>query len=181
MGSTLVRFTVQTFPPLRVIGGSVRIKLDAGFDDPTIENLWKRIKSDGSLVDLESLQNRATPEPDLVGWMGDWQPGDDAYTYLAGMLFAANTPVPEGFTGRDIPAGEMAIGWIAETADEEGGDIHAGASAYLAAAMREHGYEYDGARGGFEMECYTQERFRAAEQQGGQVILDFITPCKQRS
>ena len=180
MGSKLVRFVVQSFPSPCVIGKSVQQKAETTLDDPTIPDLWTSMANDGSLNILQAIPNRLTPNPDTVGWMGDWQPGAETYTYLAGVLVQPNTPVPDGFVSRDIESCDMAIGWIQGTDGDEGGDIHAQASAHLTGAMNEHGYEYDSSHGLFEMEYYSHERFRLAEQRGEKVILDFYTPCKKR-
>ena len=134
------------------------------------------MSQDGSLQVLRALSNRLRQEPDTVGWMGDWNSGDATYTYLAGVLFHPGTPVPDGYVSREIATGEMAVGWIAETEDEEGGDMHVQASAHINHAMHERGYEYDDSRGGFEMEYYAHDRFHLAEQRGEKVILDFYSP-----
>ena len=179
MGSTLVNFFVQPFPAARVIGKSVIQKLDAGLHDRTIQDLWERMANDGSLDFLLSLPNRTSREADTVGWMGDFQPGDDKYTYLASVLFDPGAPVPEGYVSREIAACDMAVGWVQGTEGSEGGDFIANASDHVTKAMKEHGYEYDGANGLFEIECYTVERFRAPLKRGERPILDFYSPCKK--
>ena len=95
MGSKLVKFSVQSFPKARMIGKGVLVKSDVGLDDRTIQDLWKRMANDGSLDFLLNLPDRSTQNNDTVGWMGDFQPGDEAYIYLAGVLVNQNTPVPE--------------------------------------------------------------------------------------
>jgi predicted transcriptional regulator YdeE len=179
VGAKLVKFEVKSFSEVRVIGKSVIQKLDAGMDDSTITDLWKSMDNDGSLAFLSGLPKRLTQNPDTVGWMGDFKPGDGEFTYLAGILAKPNTPVPSGYVYRDIPNCTMAIGWIQETADDKGGDIHANASEHMAKAKKENGYEFDGSHGFFEMEYYSFERFRISEKRGEKVILDFYSPCKK--
>lgn len=179
MGAKLVKFSVESFPETRVIGKSAAVKTEAAIDDRTIEELWEGMARDGDLDFLLGLPDRATPSPDTVGWMGDWQPGAETYTYLAGILAQAGAPVPEGYVYRDMAACEMAVGWLQETDGDEGGNIHADASYHINKAMQEHGYEYDGSHGLFEMEYYSHERFRIPEQRGEHVILDFCSPCKK--
>lgn len=179
MGAKLIRFTVAPFPGARVIGKSVIQQVSAGVDDRTIQDLWERMAGDGSLDVLFNLPSRATPERDTVGWMGDFHPGDAQYTYLAGVLFDPGTPAPDGYVFRDIAACDMALGWIEETDGPEGGDLFANASEHVTRAMQEHGYEYDGAYGLFEMECLSAERFRARAERGERPILDFYSPCKK--
>jgi predicted transcriptional regulator YdeE len=179
MGTKLVKFSVESFPKTRVIGKSVAVKIDIELEDRTIETLWESMMQDGSLNLLTSLPERTTQDPDTVGWMGDWHPGDAVYTYLAGVLVAPGTPVPDGYVYRDIDACEIAVAWLQATEGDEGGNIHADASSHINKAMQEHGYEYDGANGLFEMEYYSHERFRIPEQRGEYVILDFYSPCKK--
>ncbi|WP_066498276.1 hypothetical protein [Abyssisolibacter fermentans] len=180
MGSKLVKFDILTFAKARVIGKKVVQKLDIGIDDSTIQDLWAGMTDDGSLDFLFTLPERSTKTPDRVGWMGDFKPGDEEYTYLAGVLVNHNTPVPEGYEYRDIANCEMAIGWIQRTEDDNGGDIHVNASEHISKAIQENGYEYDSTHGFFEMEYYSYERFNVPEERGGNVILDFYTPCKKQ-
>ncbi len=179
MGAKLIKFTIEPFPKTRVIGKSVAVKIDIALEDRTIETLWESMAQDGSLDFLISLPGRTTQNPDTVGWMGDWQPGDPTYTYLAGVLVAPDTPVPGGFVCRDIAACTMAVGWLQGTEGDEGGNIHADASEHINKAMQANGYEYDGSNGLFEMEYYSHERFRIPEQRREHVTLDFYSPCKK--
>jgi predicted transcriptional regulator YdeE len=179
VGSKLVHFSVQSFPAMRVIGKTTGVKEPTTLDDPTIENLWETMARDGSLELLHSLPGRVNQAPDTAGWMGDFQPGDNAYTYLAGVLFQPDTVAPDGFTYRDIEAADLAVGWIKGIEGDEGGDMMANASGHLAKARQEHGYEYDGSHGLFEMEVYTYERFHAPLERGGQPVLDFYSPSRK--
>ena len=179
MGSKLVKFLVRTFPKTRVIGKSVIQKIDVGIDDRTIQDLWEGMTKDGSLDFLLNLPNKITQNRDTVGWEGDFQLGDDQYTYLAGVLVEPNAPVPEGYVYRDIEECEIAIGWIQAIDGDEGGDLHANSSEHITKAMADNGYEYDGSNGLFEMEYYSHERFRIPLEKGEKVILDFYSPCKK--
>jgi hypothetical protein len=125
------------------------------------------------------LPARTAQSPDTVGWMGDWHPGAEFYTYLAGVLVAPDTPTPDGYTYRDIAACDMAVGWLQETDDDEGGNIFVNASEHVNNAMKANGFEYDGSHGLFEMEYYSHERFRVPQKRGEKVILDFYSPCKK--
>lgn len=137
------------------------------------------MQEDGTLAKLASLPNHFTPDKDTAGWMGDWNPGDASYTYLAGMLFTPGTPISEGFTGREILPGEMAVGWLQDTEGDEGGELHAAASGLVGQARDAHGYTYDGSRGLFEMEVYPLARFFRALERGERVMIDFYTPCRK--
>ncbi len=181
MGAKVVKFSVEPFPETRVIGKSVAVKTDVGIDDSTITDLLESMAKDGSTDFLLSLPERITSSPDTVGWMGDWQPGAETYTYLSGVLVTPDAPLPDGYTYRDIAACDMAVGWLQETDGEEVGNIFANASEHINQAMRENGYEFDGSHGLFEMEYYSYERFRLPTQRGEKITLDFYSPCKKSS
>lgn len=181
MGTKLVRFKVDTFPKMRVIGKSVSlIEGSVSPDDPSIENLWDSMAQDGSLDVLARLPGRVGPQGDMVGWMGDFHPPDMHFTYLAGALFETDVAAPEGFTFRDIEAGEMAVSRIQGTDGPEGGDLHRDASAINSRAMAARGYEYDGSRGLYEMEYQAHEYFYLPLERGEQPMLDFYSPCKRQ-
>jgi predicted transcriptional regulator YdeE len=182
MGAKLAQFTVKTFSKRRVIGKGVTLaEGEMTLEDTTIEDLWASMEKDGSLELLTHLPHQAEAQDDTVGWMGDFYPPDMHFTYLAGVMFEADTPAPEGFIYRDIEAGEMAVSWIQGMEGPEGGDLHADASGYNNRAMQEHGYEYDGSRGLFEMEYQSFERYHILLERGEEPILDFYSPCKKKT
>lgn len=175
MGSKVVNFQVVQFEPARVIGKCASVSVDVGIDDPTITDLWARMAKDGSFDALYALN----PSRDTVGWMGDFTPGADHYTYLAGVLVAPGTFAPTGFESRDLEACELAVASIQRTDDDEGGDMFANGSALTNGAMAARGYEFDSSHDLFEMEVYTQALFRAPAERGEAPILDFCSPCKR--
>jgi len=175
MGSKVVSFKVVPFAPARVIGKTVRVNTDVGLNDNTITDLWAQMENNGSMDALYALN----PSHDTVGWMGDFTPGAPQYTYLAGVLVQPNTPVPAGYEARDLEACDMAVASIQTSEGEEGGDMMANASGHTSAAMKSHGYEYDPSHGLFEMEYYSQERFRGPASRGESPVLDFYSPCRK--
>ena len=179
MGSKLIHFSVEPLPAMRVIGKTVQVKEPTTIDDPTITDLLKAMDQDGSMKFLLSLPERATPDPDTVGWMGDFHPEEGIYTYLAGVLVKPGTPAPEGFEARDIVACDMGIAWIKGIEGEEGGDQFGNASENLGKAREAQGYMYDMSKGGFEMEVYTYQRFFAPQERGEPPVLDFYSPCRK--
>ena len=179
MGAKLVEFQVVTFPTAKVIGKSVPVRMDVGIDDPTITDLLESMSSDGSFDFLGNLSDLITDNPDTVGCMGDYAPGDTQYTYLAGVLVKPDSTIPDGFVSRDIAQCQMAIAWLQGTDDDEGGDIFVDAHELMKKAMKENGFEYDGSNGLFEMEYYSYDRFRVPKERGERTILDFYSPCKK--
>ncbi len=181
MGAKLVQFKVENFPKMRVIGkGITLVEGEMKPEDTDIEDLWAGMALDGSLEVLAQLPGHIGPQGDMVGWMGDFHPPDMHFTYLAGSLFGVEVEPPEGFIGRDIEAGEMAVSWIQSTEGPEGGEARADGSAINGQAMAAHGYEYDGSRGLYEMEYQSHERFYLPLERGEQPMLDFYSPCKKK-
>ena len=135
--------------------------------------------TDGSLDFMLDLPQRATPDRDTVGWMGEYDPVSNSYTYIAGILAKPGTLIPGGYVSRVIPACEMAIASIQGT--DSGHDVYIGAHDHTAKAMEERGYEYDPAAGGFEMEYHSNTRFSIPIERGDEfVVLDYYSPCRKR-
>jgi len=174
--STIFRFEVRRFPATRVIGKQVAHSARPGAPNP-LPALWEAMERDGTLSFLRGLPECSTPEPDAVGWMGEYDPETMGFTYLAGILTRPGTPVPEGYAHRDIPECLMGIGWI--RGRDEGGDVYQGAHDHTARAMRESGYEYDGAAGGFEMEYYSHREFGVPLASGAkELVMGYYSPCR---
>jgi hypothetical protein len=181
MGTKFVQFKVDTFPKMRVVGKGVSlIEGSMRLEDHAIEDLWASMTEDDSLDVLARLPGRVGAQGDMVGWMGDFNPPDMHFTYLAGALFGADVEAPEGFICRDIEAGEMAVSRIQGTEESVGGDLHADASHINGQSMDAHGYEYDGSRGLYEMEYQSYERYYLPLERGEQPMLDFYSPCKKK-
>jgi predicted transcriptional regulator YdeE len=176
--STLIGMEIRAFPATRVIGKQVTCPLGQDTVNPG-PALWDGMMRDGSLELLLNLPQRATLEPDTVGWMGDYDPASNAFTYIAGILAQPGTPAPSGCVYRDIPACQMAVASIRGVASNH--DVYEGAHNHTAQAMQERGYEYDPASGGFEMEYHSHTRFTLPEARGDEfVVLDYYTPCRRR-
>ncbi|MCE5195536.1 MAG: hypothetical protein LLG09_00080 [Negativicutes bacterium] len=179
MGAKVIEFAIVKFNAARVIGKSVVQSLGAAEEDLTIPNLWDALLSSGKmgiLLDLDGLVN----EWDRVGWGGDVDPQGGIYTYLAGVLTVAATPVPKGFEYRDIPEGIMAYAQLEETR-KDGISVTSCASELVAREAARYGYVYDGSRGSFELEYYARARYEGRLKQGKPVILDYFSPCKKKA
>lgn len=96
-----------TIPDVRVIGCEVALSLKPGTENP-VPALWEKILFDGTVDKLKELP-LAVPDC-TIGWMGDVS-GDD-FKYIAGVIAASGTPVPEGMQYRDISACTVAKGYI---------------------------------------------------------------------
>lgn len=96
-----------SIPNVRIIGCEVAMSLKEGSENP-VPALWGRIFSNGTVDFLKTLP-LAVPDC-TIGWMGDV--AGDHYKYIAGVIAAENTPVPDGVQYRDIPACDIAKGYI---------------------------------------------------------------------
>ncbi len=176
--SKLIGLDIRAFPATRVIGKQVICGLGEDAENPG-PALWDSMMKDGSLEFLMDLPQRATPDKNNVGWMGEYDPTSNTYTYIAGILAESGAPVPSGFIYRDIPACLMAIATIQGTDADH--DVYIGAHDHLAKAIEERGYEYDPSAGGFEMEYHSHTRFTIPAMNGAEFVeLDFYSPCRKR-
>jgi predicted transcriptional regulator YdeE len=176
--STLIEMTIRPFPATRLVGKQVVCGLSAEAENlgPV---LWESMMQDGTLDFLKQLPQRATPEADTVGWMGEYDPASNTFTYIAGILANPGALVPEGCTHRDLPACHMAVASIRGT--DANHDVYAGAHDHAARVMQEYGYEPDPEAGGFEMEYYSDTRFNLPLSRGDEfVILDYCVPCRKQ-
>lgn len=97
MGVQVAAFRVIDFGGARVIGRTVQVRLDVTLEDRTIQDLWERTAVDGTLAALFALPGRVSPDEaspglDRAGYMGDFTPGTDHYTYLRVSCSPAASP-----------------------------------------------------------------------------------------
>jgi predicted transcriptional regulator YdeE len=173
----LVELEVVTFAAARVIGKEVRHTIRPGVENP-IPRMWDTIVHDGTIAMLTGLPGCVASDPDTVGWMGEYDPATQEFVYIAGVLTAPGTPVPDGFSFRDLAACQMAIGWIQ---GPDGPELYTQAHDLVEEAMQAEGYVYDEAAGGWEIEYYAYQKFMAPlEQDIDHVVLGYYSPCKHR-
>lgn len=175
--ATLIEFEVMEFPAARVIGRQVTVSMKEGAANP-VPAMWTAMTEEGTLAFLKESLGRLTPEPDMVGWMGDYNPETNEFIYIAGVLSTPDAPVPAGFYHRDIQPCSMGVGWI--QGSDDGGDLYQGAHDHTAKAMRENGYEYYYPAGGFEMEYYSHVRFVLPMERGEKtLVMGYYSPCRK--
>jgi predicted transcriptional regulator YdeE len=171
----LVELEIVPFAATRVIGKEVRHTIRPGVENP-IPQMWETIVHDGTIAFLTGLSSCIASDPDTVGWMGEYDPATQEFVYIAGVLTAPGTPVPAGFSFRDLPACQMAIGWIE---GPDGPELYTGAHDLVDEAMQAEGYVYDEAAGGYEIEYYAYQRFVAPMERGEErVMLGYYSPCR---
>ncbi|MDF2937707.1 MAG: hypothetical protein K0Q90_3080 [Paenibacillaceae bacterium] len=151
-------------PAARMIGMEV---VNGGGNNP-VPALWEAIFSQNKLAALHPAQ--ALLEL-YVGWMGEYEPADQTFTYIAGYLMPAGTGVPDGFTYRDIPACRIGLGTI--NGDFANGGVFAHSHKMTVEGITKAGYEPDYSFG-WSAEAYPKDlSFEASEG-----TIHYICPCK---
>jgi len=96
-----------------------------------------------------------------IGWMGEYNPDQAAFTYIAGYLMPHETPVPDGFSFRDLPACLIGLGTISGSFAD--GQIFTHAHEMTVEGILRAGYEPDYSQG-WSAEAYPKDlSFEATE------------------
>lgn len=92
-------------PEVKIIGKEIRCGGVLGNRAP---ELWNMCIKDGSLDAIKNLPSIITDV--LLGWSGNYTDEDKSFSYIVGVLTSTDTPVPEGFAWRILPATSVAKG-----------------------------------------------------------------------
>lgn len=112
-------------PDIRIIGREVACSLDPGCENP-VPALWESSIADDT---IEMLKRLPLAVPGFtIGWMGDVE--GPAYRYIAGVIAQQGTTVPDGMQYRDLPACQVAKGYI--YGNLQNGDVYANAHSLTA-------------------------------------------------
>lgn len=167
---TKISFEVQAFNAVRFIGKEVTV----GKKNP-VPALWEAMLHDGTIEMLQNMPERVSPKGDTIGWMGDYDPKDKTFTYIAGVLTKPGTVVPDGFAYRGIPDCLMGIGWIQGNTSH----LEKGAHGKTEKAMKENGYAPDYSIG-ISMEYYSFEKYASIVEDGKHLFtFGYFLPCKK--
>lgn len=134
--ATLEKIEFITIPNARIIGREVSLSLRAGTENP-VPALWGKVYSDGTADMLRKLS--LVVLGCTAGWMGD-AAGED-YKYIAGVIAAEDTPVPEGMQYRDIAACTIAKGYI--HGNLHNGEVYCNAYDLTLSGIEENHFESD--------------------------------------
>jgi len=165
MTAELVGFAVKTIGPAKVVGKELRTKVTVPEGNP-IPAFWDRCFQDGTVGALKALPGRCYPSA-LVGWMGAYDPADETFVYVVGVLADRGAAVPEGMVAYSIPETRFAVGSILGTEPDIFQRAHELTWEQAEKAGLEHALD-------FEMEWY-DERF---EQPNGRYLIDLCIPVK---
>jgi predicted transcriptional regulator YdeE len=92
-------------PEVKLIGKEIRCGGVLGNRAP---ELWDICIKEGS---LEVIKNLTSIIPStLLGWSGNYTDEDKSFSYIIGVFTSIDTPVPEGFAWRMLPATFVAKG-----------------------------------------------------------------------
>ncbi len=152
-------------PAVRMIGKMV---VNGGGENP-VPALWKKCFEEDTFGVLENK----TPVVDYyVGWMGEYCQETGTFTYIAGMLMPAGTPVPEGFDYRDLSGCMVGNGYI--NGDFANGDVFCHSHDLTVSGIGENGYEPDYSFG-WSAEAYSKDLAFDAEEG----TINYFCPCKK--
>ncbi len=169
--SKLVQMEIRELGAWSIAGKEIKVKM--GPENP-IPAFWDKCFTDGTFTALEALTDWVLC-PDYVGFMTDYQGGDNTFVYIVGMMMKPGCPVPqEGFVSRPVEPSSAAVGWIQ---GESTPDVCMPAHEYTSRAMEEKGYISEGFS--WCMELYNCPRFTTPNAEG-QIILDYYIPCKKK-
>lgn len=93
-------------PNVRIIGKEIKCSGAEKNTYPAL--LWDKCINDGTLETLSKLP-KEIPNT-IIGWSGDFDPEDESYFYIIGVMTPADTPVPTGFQFRDLLSSLVAKG-----------------------------------------------------------------------
>lgn len=156
-----------SLPDVRIIGREAACSLDPTAGNPVPE-LWGSSFADGTIQRLKELP-LAVPDC-TIGWMGDVN--GQNYRYIAGVIASAGTPVPEGMQYRDLPACQLAKGYI--HGNLQNGDIYVNAHELTLAGIAAKQIKYDYSFG-WSAEIYP-DGIDFEAQEG---TLCYYQPCKK--
>lgn len=175
MGAEIVRVSREHFPSLRFIG-KCYTNHDRGADGG-FGGQWQAWFQHGWFEQLESLGVLGGIETGSIGLMGCSE-RENSFQYWIGYFFPEYTPVPEGFSSVDIPAGDVGLCWIRGRSDT--GEIY-GEKPHKQCmeALKQHGmgrfrddFKAETEKWWWFFERYNCPRF-TKKQDDGTVILDY--------
>ena len=165
----LVRFTVQEFPDLYLVGKCITLNIyHLNMINP-LEVFWHQNFGEGLFEYLENAFAEVLYNNAYIGFTKGIN--DQEYVYVCGMLVREDLEIPADLVKFQIPGGLVAISWV----QGNNFDLFTVAQKLSETAMTEAGYEFDYTRA-FEMEVYTLERYWQADNQDGTRIIDYYNP-----
>lgn len=159
--AVLGKIELLNLPACRMIGIKV---LNGGGENP-VHALWEKCFGENTFKVLEAY---AAVIDYWIGWMGEYDPQTTRFTYIAGLLLPAGTPVPDGFDFRDLPACVVGNGFINVDFD------YSRSHDLTVRGISENGYAPDYSCG-WSAEAYARDLSFKAEEG----TINYFCPCKK--
>jgi predicted transcriptional regulator YdeE len=169
MSASLTNFKLVDLPAIHVVGKEIRCQMGFPTGNP-IPALWEQCFKDGTMTALEHLPGRLFTDA-YVGWMGQFDPRDNSFSYVVGIVTDANAATPAELTAVAVPAARFAVATV--TGDEP--DIYMQAHDLLDGEVKARHLAYN-QHMGCSIEWY-DERFQP--QNKGAVTIDYYEPVMQ--
>ena len=130
---------------------------------------WDEWNKSGRWGELDKIQ-KAGNDDDYFGLMTCDEQGN-GFQYWIGRMFPPGASVPEGFSGVDLPEGDVGICWIYGSA-ENGELFGEGPHKLCLEKLKEKGLNNGGTKQMWFFERYNNGRFMKKDEKGN-VILDY--------
>ncbi|MCE7986971.1 MAG: AraC family transcriptional regulator [Caldilinea sp. CFX5] len=166
MSASLTNFKIVDLPAFHVVGKEIRCIMGHPSGNP-IPALWAQCFKDGTMATLDHLPGRIFTDT-YVGWMGQFDPRDNTFSYVVGVATGADAATPETMTAIEMPAARFAVATV--TGDEP--DIYVQAHDLLDREVKAQQLAFN-ERMGCCMEWY-DERFHP--QNPGAFTIDYYEP-----
>lgn len=149
MSELTLTFKAVDFGPVWLVGKETTVE-----QGKTATAFVKKFRNDGSNAYLQGLNDRVSPEGDIIIWMGGYNPVTKSFIEIPGVFAKPGCKVEEGYTIRELPQCIMGICTISG----ETRSLSRGAHNKLVKLMKEAGYEPDYSFG-YSMEYYSYEKY----------------------
>lgn len=168
MSAQIIKVYKEHLPSLRLIGKRYTDsdKVDGGFGAK-----WGEWFANGWFGEIEKLA--VLPENGDT-YLGVMRCVDNSLEYWIGMLFAAGTPAPDGYSFVDIAEGDIATCWV--YGREDNGELY-GLETHNACMNKIAGQGWLLQDNPWFFERYNCPRFTTPDEKGN-VILDFCAYIK---
>ncbi|MGG5373254.1 hypothetical protein [Enterococcus sp. AZ196] len=147
----------------------VGIEVVNGGKQNPVPVLWKKLLENNT---LDTMSQNDTILDMYVGWMGDYNPQNGTFKYLAGYIMPLGYDIPKGFSYRQISTSNIGIAEIEISNSNR--NVFSQLHDMTVAGIHQQGYEPDYTFG-WSAEAYPFDL--AFEATSG--ILHYICPCKK--
>jgi predicted transcriptional regulator YdeE len=109
MEAKLIDFVVKNIGDVKLIGKEIRCIMNHPEGNP-IPDFWMRCFKDDTFKVLDNPERIFGNA--MIGWSGNFNPGDNSFSYVIGGFVRKSFPAPANFRAIDITHKEFAAGTI---------------------------------------------------------------------